>query len=398
VPGTANYDTATPPAAADPDQAELGVIQKEKGIAEAERNSFQDQMRADMASYDPEAEAGQRPAAFTEPTPQDHFGDLMAQAPIMMALGAIGGKFGNAHGVAMLQSTNAMMSGMIKGNDAAYAKAREDYDAKYQQYKEQSKTWLDVYKAYQTAYKGRIDADQRAIQGANASVGLLERDEASTKANIAQRLKLDQKIEEMNQKIAKWDADRPIAQQRADAQSESAHASTSRARTAQQNADTASSKEADKKTGSSADVDAAVALLDKNIDALKRNPSFMAGGGGQLRQGKEYVAGLFDKNADTTATQFRANNELMKTEITKALKSKGKMGKDEREILERAIDVVDGRFTNGPQAIARLEAARDVIKNQVRTPSKYQATTINGQQYYKDSTTGKVYKGTPPDG
>ena len=128
-------------------------------------------LQGDVQGFDPESATGAMPLPFAEGAPTDHFNNIVGQAPLLMALGALGGVLGRNHGIAMLESTNAMMKGMVTGSAEQYQDARQQYEAKYQQWRDQSKTFLDTYKAYANAYKGRVDADARAYQGALSAVG-----------------------------------------------------------------------------------------------------------------------------------------------------------------------------------------------------------------------------------
>jgi hypothetical protein len=140
--------------------------------------------------------------AFDEAAPQNHFNEIVGLSPLLMALGAVGGALGRAHGIAMLASTNAMMKGMVTGADEQYADARQQYDRKYQQWKDQSRTWFDSYKAYISAYKGRIDAQARAVQGANAAIGITQKNMKMSQQQVAQTAKISAQIDDIHSKIA----------------------------------------------------------------------------------------------------------------------------------------------------------------------------------------------------
>jgi hypothetical protein len=188
-------------------------------------------------SFDPDSAAGPQPT-FNYPEPQDHFKDVMAQAPLLMGLAAIGGAFGKMHGMTMLASTNAMMKGLVQGNDAAYSDARQKYDAAFDQYKTQQKTWFDTYRAYIQAYKGRVDAQARAVQGANAAVGMDIRDQAMTQKNVAQVALIQPKIDEIHAKIRALDSNAVSNRMRADAAKSNAAARTEQVLTQAKTADT----------------------------------------------------------------------------------------------------------------------------------------------------------------
>jgi len=179
--------------------------------AEAERATALS-TQSELSAIDPQAAASATATAeigadvrsgFQVSEPQEHFDTIMKQAPLLMALAAIGGSFGRMHGMTMLASTNAMMKGIVQGSDAAYSQARQKYDMQYQEYKEKSKTWFDVYKSYLTAYKGRIDVNEKAVAAANAAVGMAGRNMQMDQKNILMMPKLEAQIADINSKIGK---------------------------------------------------------------------------------------------------------------------------------------------------------------------------------------------------
>lgn len=163
------------------------------------RDQAQSDLQSTISGFSPPQNTA--PATFNEPAPTDHFNDIVGIAPLLMALGAVGGKFGNAHGIAMLESTNAMMKGMVTGSAEQYDDARKQYNQKYEQWQDQQRTWNDTYKAYMTAYKGRIDAQQRAVQGANAAVGLATKNANMTEKQVMDQAKIAVQIKDVNSKI-----------------------------------------------------------------------------------------------------------------------------------------------------------------------------------------------------
>jgi hypothetical protein len=170
--------------------------------------SFRDRMQDNLAVEDkilakdqaefnpegPEGTGGPKPT-FNEPTPQDHMNDLMKTAPIFMALAAIGGSFAHQSGLTMLSSTNAMMKGLVQGDAEAYGQARDKYDQEYAEFKEKNRTWMDTYRAYMAAFKGRADADLRARASANAAVGIADKDVRASQAEVMKRVQLTAALE-----------------------------------------------------------------------------------------------------------------------------------------------------------------------------------------------------------
>jgi hypothetical protein len=179
-------------------------VQTDLAAAQDQQKTAQGALQDTISNFSPPENTA--PAAFNQPAPTDHFNDIVGISPLLMALGAIGGKFGRAHGVAMLASTNAMMQGIVKGSAEQYADARQQYETKYEQWKDQNRTWNDTYKAYMLAYKGRIDAQARAVQGANAAVGIAQKNSALSEKQVEQKAKLDEAIRVNDAKIRRMDS------------------------------------------------------------------------------------------------------------------------------------------------------------------------------------------------
>jgi hypothetical protein len=76
------------------------------------------------------------------------------------------------------------------------------------------------------------------------------------------------------------------------------------------------------------------------------------------------------------------------------------LGADERKILYSAIDVIHQKGVNKTQAIDKLEAARNVIAKHIGDSDgggRYQTKVIAGKSYYKDTQSGQVFEGSPPE-
>lgn len=174
--------------------------------AQEEQQFAAGQLREDIQGFNPMAEAGPQPT-MTAVAPEDHMQDVMKVAPLWMALAAIGGRFGHQSGLTMITSTNAMMQGLVKGNADAYADARAKYDQQYQDFRDKQKTWIDTYKAYAAAYKGRVDADMLAVRGANAAVGLANAQVKNATTEAMGIQKLSSQIEVNNANIKNKNAD-----------------------------------------------------------------------------------------------------------------------------------------------------------------------------------------------
>jgi len=359
---TALLDSATLGAAdtLGQDQSNLAAAQGQYADATAQRDQI-------MANFDPESETGPQPT-FNAPTPEDHFNDMMKQAPFMMALGAIGGALGKQHGITMLASTNAMMKGIVQGNADAYKEAREKYDQQYQDFRDKSKTWLDVYKAYATAYKGQLDAAQKAVTAANASVGIYEKAVNNSTAQVGHLIQLRKSLEVSNAKIQAMSQDEIIKQMREDRlaretgiKQQNADANTARAGAAVANAGAKKSKSDEKAAQADADAQEVANMGQDLLKDLQDHPNFMTGAGGAVRRGVEYVGTATGVMKDDPASRFADKADLWRTKLTALLKSKGRMGADERKILADAVDVIDKRQVSTTQGREKIEQAVKLI-------------------------------------
>lgn len=352
------------------------------------------QRDADAADFDPMGAAGPQPQ-FTEPTPQDHFQDVMKVAPLMMALGAVGGAFAKQHGITMLASTNAMMKGVVQGDADAYKEAREQYEQRYQEFRDKSKTWLDVYKAYASAYKGRIDADKLAVIGANNAVGVDSKAALATKADIARMITMLPIIDRNHQQVVHQSAEDVTAAIRAENDKQKADAASKNADSNASRAATAATKAANSDKGSQAASGEAVALIDKMLKQLDTTPG-LTGIGGKVRRGYESVATSIDPSAGDPAQQFKTDAALLESQATAALKKNGqKMGADERRTLREGIDTLHEFGVSGKIAKDKLIELRNVLTKSIGT-QRYQKGTGKAAGTYQDTQTGKVYKGDPP--
>lgn len=330
-------------------------FEAEEQEALKDRDRANAQLAADSGNFDPEGALGKEPT-FTANVPQDHFQDVMKQAPLLMALGAVGGLFGRAHGVAMLQTTNAMMKGVVQGNADAYSEARQKYDQQMEDFKAKQKTWVEVYKAYAAAYKGRIDADLRAQQGANAAVGIIGRQTELTKKQIGDTIKLSEQLKTGDARIDRYSHQDVTDALRAQNDKEKADAAASRAA----NAAAASGKKADDKAKTQAQSSAMVLQqIDELNDLLDKNRG-LTGVAGAARRGLEWVDSSVDASAPLPATQFKSKMDTMLTNVYQMVKSKGnRLGLDERKKIEDAVEGV--KMTSGAQQKVKLAELKEMV-------------------------------------
>jgi hypothetical protein len=274
-----------------------------------------------------------------------------------------------------------MMKGMVQGNAEAYGQAREKYEKDYAEFKDKNKTWMDVYRAYMAAYKGRADADTRARQAANASVGQAYKEKASAVGEVAQRVKITALIDKNNAQATHWSNEDIQAAIRTEVQQQNANTNSKRADTGQQNADTNKAKAANAGGASDSDTKQTVALGNEILQQLKSGDTGTFGGtgfGGMLSRGKEYVATkVSGDSAARPATQLATKADLFTEKMTAALKVKGqRMDAGDRIIIRDAIDIIKNKGVSDPIAADKIQEALRVLQKQ-SAPSK----TIGGKTY-----------------
>lgn len=373
----ADQFTPTPDEQANIDAASA-VAQNARSNLKMEQDILQ-RTREDYNPTGPEGTMGSQPT-FNEPTPQDHMQDLMKVAPLFMALGALGGRFSHQSGLTMLSSTNAMMQGIVKGDAQAYDQAREKYEKDYAEFKDKNNTWMDVYRAYLAGYKGRVDASVRAVAGANAAVGIADKDLVAAHADVAKRALIMNQIDKAQGQI-----DRYRHQDITDAIK--AQADADRAAAAGKNADTnagkAAAAAAAKGGATDADTQQTVALGNEIIAQLESGDTGTFGGagiGGMLSRGKEYVATKIDSDAAHPASTLATKADLFTEKMTAALKVKGqRMDAGDRIIIRDAIDIIKNKGVSDPIAIDKIREALRVIQKQMGAETK----VVDGVTYTK---------------
>ncbi len=323
--------------------------------------------RADFNPTGPEGTQGPQPT-FNEPNPQDHMKDVMKQAPLLMALGALGGALGHQHGITMLASTNAMMKGLVQGNSEAYSAAREKYEKDYAEFKDKNKTWMDVYRAYLTAYKGRIDADIRARAAANTSVGIANKDVAVGQSEVAKRVQLMTQLERTQGQLNRWSRQDITDMIKAEAEAARAGAAVTNANT---NAGKAAAAGA--KGGKAQEVEVRAGQTIDELSKLIDENQFLTGVGGKARKLYEFVDSSTTGETNLPATQFASKMHLLEADVPEILKIKGKMGVDQRKQIYDAIDALKAA-TSGPQAKIQFQE----LKRLLNLPN---TKTINGVTY-----------------
>jgi len=102
-------------------------------------------------------------AQFKGEAPQQDAHLLSGLMPLL-AIGAFAGKATKLNASAMLGASIGMVDGYLNGKQQVYEENKKKYEEAYQQFKDRQASQDKIYKEMQEAYKGRIDADIKALQ------------------------------------------------------------------------------------------------------------------------------------------------------------------------------------------------------------------------------------------
>jgi hypothetical protein len=144
------------------------------------------------------------PFAEKPPTEDPH---LLGGLFPMLAIGALGGKAAKLNASAMLGANIGMVQGYLSGKEDVYQDNLAKWKAQYQAFKDRQDQQDKIYKEMREAYKGRIDADIKALQFARQVTGdeaknvqTLVRDQEALQKSMDQlKLHYDQLDDKKNQ-------------------------------------------------------------------------------------------------------------------------------------------------------------------------------------------------------
>lgn len=203
--GTAQFDTPDPsgagsvgsPAGAGPDTSAIS-------------NYYEGQLGSDTAALADLGKQEQQSAPqFTEKPPERQPG-ITGVAPLLIGLAALGGKAAGLHATTMLGATNGMVEGLIKGNEQKYRDQKASYDAAYQQYRDKWDQQNKIYNEMRQVYKGRVDADLRALQFARQVTGDNAKVTQNDVKNHQQAIVIDDKLRNTDMRQAHNQAEEHI--------------------------------------------------------------------------------------------------------------------------------------------------------------------------------------------
>jgi hypothetical protein len=132
-------------------------------------NQYQGELDSDTQGLKDLTQQGQ-PEPFTQQAPERNTG-IMSVAPFLIGLAALGGKATGLHATTMLGATNGMVKGLIQGSEQAYTDHKKAYDEAYNKWLDKWTQQQKIYTEMRQVYKGRIDADLKALQFARQVTG-----------------------------------------------------------------------------------------------------------------------------------------------------------------------------------------------------------------------------------
>lgn len=152
MPSMPGMGTGTPPSVG---AADLGT----DPLAALQQTS---QAEADLSQQQAGATAGVMQQIEAQPTPQPDRG-VMAVAPLLIGLAAVGGKAMGLHAQVMLGAMNGMVSGAMKGDQMGFEDNLKKYQLNQQKLLTLYSLQTQYYNEMMNAYKGQADAELKAM-------------------------------------------------------------------------------------------------------------------------------------------------------------------------------------------------------------------------------------------
>lgn len=283
--------------------------------------------------------------------PQRNMG-IMATMPYIVGLAALGGKAAGLHAKTMLGGVNGMVQGTIQGNEKAYADSKKKYDDAYQRWLDKFTQQQKLYNEMRQVYKGRIDADQKALEFARRATNDESRDKHNDFRNWMAEQEYARKLTETNSQVDHRKAEEAIAKERVE------------------RAKAAATK---KQTDHAQAIDGTIGEIDDLIAQLQKNPD-VAGLRGYFTRGVETLktaTGIGEKTdpktgeitSDVHAHQFQTAMEALMLKVPKLLTGSSKSAKDERQRVDSIANALKVGST-GPIAIGKLNELKSILQGQ----------------------------------
>lgn len=328
---TQNFQPVGVPAAGDDDNAALSNL---PGMSEY----YQMQLDQDTQKLT-DLPAQYKPQQFDQQAPQRDVQGVMSVAPLLIGLTALGGKFAKMNGRTMLAATNGMTKGLMQGNEQAYQDSRKRYDDAYQKWLDKFTQQNKLYDEMRNVYKGRIDADLRALEFARKATGDDHKVDMDSFKNWLQEKQYGLKLSQLSETTRHDKASEVIATER-----------NNRAQNVT-NAKTAANQKALADVGTE---------IDDLVSKIQVDP-YAVGGAGYLARGWETAktaTGVGDQTAPAHVIQTAMSALLLK--VPKLLTGSSKSAKDERERVNQIADAMRLGVT-GPIAVQKLQELKSIL-------------------------------------
>jgi hypothetical protein len=289
-----------------------------------------------------------KPEPFTEQPPQRDMG-VMALSPYLIGIAVLGGKAAGIHAKTMLGAVNGMTEGLIKGSEQKYQDGRKSYDDAYQRWLDKFSLQQKLYAEMRQVYKGRVDADLKALEFARKATGDAHKVDMDEFKNWMQTQEYARKLQETNEKI---DHNRNMEQINRE--------KIERAKQAQ------AKKQAEKGQA----IDGTIEQIDQLIAQLQASPD-VAGARGYVTRGLETArtaTGMGDQT-DVHAHQFQTGMETLMTQLPKILTGSSKSAKDERARVDNIANALKLGST-GPIAIGKLNELKSILQHNRSTSAE----------------------------
>lgn len=150
------------------EQEQLG--ESEKGLQDFQRSA------ADAASKS------------TPPVPPRQQANILNRLAPLLLLSAFGGRSAKLNAQAMLGATSGTIQGYLKGNADAVQQQQQSYAEAYKRWEDENKQFDRVYGIYLDAYKGRVDAQQKAL---DATLKTLQETDQKRRMTLQDKVNLD---------------------------------------------------------------------------------------------------------------------------------------------------------------------------------------------------------------
>lgn len=256
-----------------------------------------------------------KPEPFTEKPPEHDVG-IYSRMPYLIGLAALGGKFSKLHARTMLSATNGMVQGMMKGDQAAYQEHEKKYNDAYQRWLDKFTVQQRLFAEMRQVFKGRIDADLKALEFARKTTNDEARVTQQDVKNHLEAERLGVQLKDVNSKIE---------QRQAAAQT----AANREARLAEKDAGNAT-KKGEEKTRAVTLIDELTTMLDDD-----KSPVSLTGAGGKVRRLGETAGNVLGITDETSAHDFESKLEELRLMAPKLVTGSSKSAKDERERIEK---------------------------------------------------------------